>query len=57
MRRVAEREGAIRDDALNHARAVLTALRESVPDGEFYDITDQLPRDFDAVLPATGYGA
>jgi uncharacterized protein (DUF2267 family) len=57
VRRVAEREGAIRDDALNHARAVLTALRESVPDGEFYDITDQLPRDFDAVLPATGYGA
>lgn len=48
--RVAEREGVSLDDAREHARAVLTTLREVVPDAEFRDVTAQLPREFDELL-------
>jgi uncharacterized protein (DUF2267 family) len=48
--RVAEREGVSLEDAREHARAVLTTLREVVPDAEFRDVTAQLPREFDELL-------
>lgn len=48
--RVAEREGDSLDEAREHARAVLSTLREAVPDEEFVDITAQLPREFDEPL-------
>jgi uncharacterized protein (DUF2267 family) len=50
VRRVAKREGVGLDEALDHARAVFATLRESIPDAEFYDVTDQLPHEYDAVV-------
>ncbi len=34
VRRIAEREGVSHDDALEHARAVVAALRDTLPDKE-----------------------
>jgi uncharacterized protein (DUF2267 family) len=48
--RVATREGI--DDVLTvreHARAVFLTLREAVGDEEFFDVTVQLPPDYDAL--------
>jgi uncharacterized protein (DUF2267 family) len=53
IRRVAEREGGDVDPLLGareHARAVLVTLREAVGDDEWFDVTVQLPREYDAVL-------
>jgi uncharacterized protein (DUF2267 family) len=47
--RVAEREGVPPADALEHTRAVLTALREAVGE-EFFDVTSQLPDEYARVL-------
>jgi uncharacterized protein (DUF2267 family) len=44
VRRVAEREGVADEQAREHARAVLRTLRDAVPDDEFSDLLDQLPR-------------
>jgi uncharacterized protein (DUF2267 family) len=44
--RVAEREGVSPDDALEHARAVLTTLREALPGDEVSDLLDELPRSY-----------
>jgi uncharacterized protein (DUF2267 family) len=33
-----------------HIRAVFTTLREVIPDEELRDITDQLPKEYDALL-------
>jgi uncharacterized protein (DUF2267 family) len=46
--RVAEREGVSPEAAGDHARAVLTTLREAVGE-EFYDVRVQLPPEY-AVL-------
>lgn len=50
VRRVAEREGVDLEQAAAHTRAVFTTLREVIPDKELRDITDQLPREYDALL-------
>jgi uncharacterized protein (DUF2267 family) len=44
--RVAQREGATWEDALDHARAVMQTLRETIPDKEFSDILHELPRGY-----------
>ena len=48
--RVAECEGVDLEQAVAHTRGVLTTLREMIPDEELRDITDQLPREYDALL-------
>jgi uncharacterized protein (DUF2267 family) len=48
--RVAEREGVDESQARDHARAVLTTLREVVGHDEWSDVTVELPREYDAVL-------
>jgi uncharacterized protein (DUF2267 family) len=50
VRRVARREDADLSQALEHSRAVLTTLREAIPDNEYYDVAVQLPHEYDAVL-------
>ncbi|HWF34598.1 MAG TPA: DUF2267 domain-containing protein [Solirubrobacteraceae bacterium] len=42
--RIAEREDVTMEAALDHARAVLTTLREALPDKEFSDMLAELPR-------------
>jgi uncharacterized protein (DUF2267 family) len=56
LRRVAEREGegVDRQAALEHARAVFTALGVAVAPGELRDMASQLPRDFEPLLEAAG---
>jgi uncharacterized protein (DUF2267 family) len=50
LRRIAEREGVAPALARPHARAVLAALRETVGDEEYFDVTVQLPRDLVAAI-------
>jgi uncharacterized protein (DUF2267 family) len=51
--RVAEREGVSAEEALDHAQAVFTTLREAVPDREFSDVLAELPRGYyEALLSA-----
>jgi uncharacterized protein (DUF2267 family) len=50
VERVAAREGVGPDEAREHARAVLTTLREAIPDQEFLDVRVQLPGDYDTLL-------
>ncbi|NMI01723.1 DUF2267 domain-containing protein [Pseudonocardia acidicola] len=47
---IAEREGVSRDVALQHARAVLAVLHESIGDEEFSDTVAQLPREYRSML-------
>jgi uncharacterized protein (DUF2267 family) len=47
--RVAERAGVPPEDAGRHARAVFTTLREAVSDEEFFDVTVQLPPEYDVL--------
>jgi uncharacterized protein (DUF2267 family) len=48
---VAMREGDVSyEQALEHTRAVLATLRETIPDKEFRDIDSQLSSDYDPVL-------
>jgi uncharacterized protein (DUF2267 family) len=44
--RVAEREGVGDLEAVQHAHAVFLALRETVGDDEFFDVTAQLPEEY-----------
>ena len=48
--RVAEREGASREQSLDHLQAVFRTLREVIPDQERSDMLDELPRDYSEVL-------
>jgi uncharacterized protein (DUF2267 family) len=50
LRRIAEREGVSVREEPEHARAVFTTLREAVGDEEYFDVTVQLPDDYQAVL-------
>lgn len=54
-RRVADEEGrgCTPDGAREHARAVVAALKTGVTDGEFADVTAQLPNDYRADLLST----
>jgi uncharacterized protein (DUF2267 family) len=56
VRRVAEREGVDERAALEHARAVFTALGVAVAPGELRDMVSQLPKDFEPLLEAAGVG-
>jgi uncharacterized protein (DUF2267 family) len=46
VERVAEREGVSYEQALDHARAVFAALRETLTDNEFSDLLAELPRGY-----------
>jgi uncharacterized protein (DUF2267 family) len=48
--RVADREGVAWEDALEHARAVFTTLRETLPDKEWSDMLDELPSGYQELL-------
>jgi uncharacterized protein (DUF2267 family) len=48
--RIADREGVAWEDALEHARAVFTTLREALPDKEWSDLLDELPRGYQEAL-------
>jgi uncharacterized protein (DUF2267 family) len=47
---VTEREGVPPEDAREHARAVLSTLREAVSEKEFSDTVAQLPDEYRALL-------
>jgi uncharacterized protein (DUF2267 family) len=47
---VARRDGVNRDEAERRARAVFTALRELLPDKEFYDVSAELPGEYALLL-------
>lgn len=51
-RRVAEREGgsASSEDAREHARAVMTTLRDALTDGKFTDLVTHLPQGYGALF-------
>jgi uncharacterized protein (DUF2267 family) len=48
--RIADREQAAWEDALEHARAVFATLREAVPEKEWSDVMAQLPRAYSEAL-------
>jgi uncharacterized protein (DUF2267 family) len=48
--RVAQREGVSGDEAMQHARAVFTALRAVVSGKEFSDMASQLPEEYAPLL-------
>jgi uncharacterized protein (DUF2267 family) len=48
--RVADREDASWEDALEHARAVFATLREALPDKEWSDVVAELPRAYSEAL-------
>jgi uncharacterized protein (DUF2267 family) len=50
VRRVADREGEMEPLAREHARAVLTTLREAVSADEWRDTVAELSRDYEALL-------
>jgi uncharacterized protein (DUF2267 family) len=50
VQRIAEREGVSASDAREHARAVLSVLREATGDEEFFDVTSELPDEYAPVL-------
>jgi uncharacterized protein (DUF2267 family) len=51
VQRIADREGVSPEEAREHARAVFTALRESIAAKEFFDVTAQLPKEYETLLP------
>ncbi|MGI5291484.1 DUF2267 domain-containing protein [Nonomuraea polychroma] len=51
IRRVAERADVTPEAARDHARAVFTTLRESIPGEEFFDVTAHLPNEYGPLLP------
>jgi uncharacterized protein (DUF2267 family) len=50
VRTVAAREGELEAIAREHARAVLTTVREAVTADEWHDTLAELPRDYESVL-------
>jgi uncharacterized protein (DUF2267 family) len=52
LSRIAELEDVDPFEAREHARAVFATLREAVGDEEYFDVTVQLPPDYEVVLPA-----
>ena len=46
LQRIAELEDTTPDQAKEHVRAVLAALREAVGEKEFRDVTAQLPKHY-----------
>jgi uncharacterized protein (DUF2267 family) len=54
LARVARRARVTPDQAREYTRAVFAALREVVLDPEFFDVTVQLPPDYETLLEAPG---
>ncbi|WP_049970600.1 DUF2267 domain-containing protein [Haladaptatus cibarius] len=52
--RVAEREGIERQDALFHAKGVLSLVAEVVPEGEYQQVRQQLPDEYDPLFELVG---
>jgi uncharacterized protein (DUF2267 family) len=52
LQRVADRAGISPQEAFDHARAVFTTLRDSLPGGEFWDIAAELPAEYAALWSA-----
>ena len=50
VRRVADREGVTYEEALEHARAVLSTMREALPPKELSDLLAELPRGYQEAL-------
>jgi uncharacterized protein (DUF2267 family) len=50
LRRVAEREAATETDAFAHVVAVFAVLREALNEDEFFDVTVQLPHEYEPML-------
>jgi uncharacterized protein (DUF2267 family) len=50
IRRIAEREGVLPEQAVTHARAVFAALGRTLTPDELHDMTSELPRDFGDLL-------
>jgi uncharacterized protein (DUF2267 family) len=50
IRRIAEREGVPKEDAVAHARAVFAALGRVLTPNELHDMASELPRDFGDLL-------
>jgi uncharacterized protein (DUF2267 family) len=50
VHRVAEGEGVTDDEAVNHVVAGLAALRQAVGDEEYFDVTVELPPDYEPLL-------
>ncbi|MCW3067652.1 MAG: hypothetical protein JWL67_277 [Solirubrobacterales bacterium] len=50
IERVADREGVSYEQALEHARAVFAALRDTITDKEFSDLLSELPRGYRETL-------
>jgi uncharacterized protein (DUF2267 family) len=48
--RIADLEDARREDAREHAHAVLVTLREALPEPEVHDLMSQLPKDYRPLL-------
>ena len=49
--KVAEREGCPPARAREHVKAIFAALRDAITPGEFDDVTSQLDRSYEALLP------
>jgi len=48
--RVQQREGVNYPDAVFHARAVMSVIRDAVSPGELRDMRDQLPADYNSLF-------
>ena len=54
--RVTEREGVDKPDAVYHARAVISVLKEAVSPGEIEDVLSQLPAEYDPLFESSYEG-
>ncbi len=56
FRRVTEREGVDRPDAVYHARVVMEVIGEAVTKGEMDDVRAQLPDEYDPLFESGSSG-
>ena len=50
IQEIGEREGVNTDEALAHARVVVSMLQEAVSEGEMDDVRRQFPSEFDPLF-------
>jgi uncharacterized protein (DUF2267 family) len=55
--RVAQKEGVSRDEAVRHARAVVTVVQTAVTGGEVDDVRSQLGDDYEELIGQPGASA
>jgi uncharacterized protein (DUF2267 family) len=56
FRRVSEREQVELPDAIHHARAVISVVRDAVSEGEMQDVLAQLPEEYNALFESGSEG-